>query len=212
MPLSSAKLYIDMDDVLCETARALTALAAREFGKTVELEELTTFNLERALDLTSEQTELLMYKAHQPEILGKLKPRDGALAALTSFVERSIEIVVVTGRPPSSGDVSIEWLLEHRMPHDDFVHMDKYGRLEPADSTVRVLQMHEVVEQRFTLAVEDAGEVAATLAGQYGLPVALLDRPWNRLEALQDLEADGLVTRCTGWPEVEQLVHGMLES
>jgi len=212
MPLSSVKLYIDMDDVLCETARALTALAEREFGKTVDMEELTTFNLERALDLTPEQTELLMHKAHQPEILGTLKPRDGALAALTSFIERSIEIVVVTGRPPSSGDVSLEWLLKHRMPYDDFFHMNKYGRREPADSTVRVLQMHEVVEQRFTLAVEDAGEVAATLAGQYGLPVALLDRPWNRLEALRDLEEDGLITRCTGWPEVEQLVYDLLES
>ena len=51
------KFYVDFDDCLCETARALTGIAERLFGKKVLYEEIRFFNLKDSFDLDYEEVE-----------------------------------------------------------------------------------------------------------------------------------------------------------
>ena len=44
-------VYLDFDDILCETARAFTGLLHREFGKSVAFEDIHTFNLGESFGL-----------------------------------------------------------------------------------------------------------------------------------------------------------------
>ena len=54
----------------------------------------------------------------------------------------------------------------------------------------------------FSLAVEDSLDVAALLVERCGVPVALMDRPWNRdVDRLSERARSGIV-RCGDWREI----------
>ena len=54
------KIYIDFDDVLCETAKNFTKIAKELFGKDVPYSEVHFFNLKKTFDLNDEQYQELM--------------------------------------------------------------------------------------------------------------------------------------------------------
>ena len=63
------KVYIDFDDVLCETAKHFTKLAKELFGIDVPYREVQFFNLKKTFDLSDEQYEEMMIAGHLPENL-----------------------------------------------------------------------------------------------------------------------------------------------
>ncbi len=63
--------YIDFDDCLCETAKNFSGLVKELFGMNVPYENIRYFNLQRSFSLTDEQYEVMMIKAHRPEVLLK---------------------------------------------------------------------------------------------------------------------------------------------
>jgi len=46
--MNSKTIYVDFDDVLCETARHFLVVVEREFNKRIAYEELTDFDIEEA--------------------------------------------------------------------------------------------------------------------------------------------------------------------
>ena len=54
------KVYIDFDDVLCETAKYFTKIAKELFGIDVPYREVQFFNLKKTFDLSDEQYEEMM--------------------------------------------------------------------------------------------------------------------------------------------------------
>src|SRR6266513_390115 len=95
-------IYIDMDDVLCHTARGCLTIIEREFGKQIAFEQLTTFDLGQACGLRAEEIAELFRIVHQPDELLRLEPMDGAVAVLNEWMAAGYEIAIVTGRPPST--------------------------------------------------------------------------------------------------------------
>lgn len=63
------KIYIDFDDVLCETAEYFTKIAKEIFGIEVPYRQVQFFNLQKSFDLNDEQYEALMKAGHLPENL-----------------------------------------------------------------------------------------------------------------------------------------------
>ena len=49
------KIYIDFDDVICETAKYFTKIAKELFDIDVPYREVQFFNLQKAFDLSEEQ-------------------------------------------------------------------------------------------------------------------------------------------------------------
>jgi ribosomal protein S18 acetylase RimI-like enzyme len=191
-------IYVDMDDVLCETARALLAIAAREFGKTIPFDQLNTFEVGEACGLEMREMAELFRLAHHDEELLAMAPIDDAVEVLRQWANAGREVAIVTGRPPSTHDVSRAWLARHDVPHHDFVMVDKYGRFS-TENTIAIT-LPELATRRFSFAVEDSPTMAKFLATEMKVPVALLDRPWNQMEN------HPLITRLGDWREIAKIV------
>lgn len=194
MPTSNT-IYIDMDDVLCETARGFTAVLEREFGKEVAYEDLTTFDLSKACGITQDEVRRLFELAHADEVLLSLSAKPGAIDRLRQWADQGYSLAVVTGRPPDTYESSQAWLARHHVPYDDFIIVDKYGRFSVDDSLA--ISKNELTAMDFCLAVEDSLEMAIYVAEQMATPVALMDCPWNREDDLHPR-----ITRYVGWEDM----------
>ena len=200
----AGRIYVDLDDVLAQTIPSLVALLERHFGRRVEIEDVVHFDLGRSFGLDPDELVEFMRLVHEPQVLAALEPKPGAVPTLTSWIERGYAVAVMTGRPPSAASASRRWLREHRIPHTSFACIDKYAREDWAGPADRALPFDALADLSFALAVEDSLEVAALLVERCGVPVALMDRPWNR-----DLSGLGPATRasivrCRGWAELAE--------
>jgi uncharacterized HAD superfamily protein len=190
-------IYVDMDDVLCETARALLAIAEREFGKTIHYDQLNTFEVGEACGLESREIAELFRIAHHPDELLGMAPIEEAAAVLRQWADAGHEIAIVTGRPPTTYEASVEWLHRHRLPYHTVLMVDKYGRFATEDTTA--ISLAELATKQFFFAVEDSPTMAKFLAEEMKIPVALLDRPWNRTAG-----EHSLINRYSHWHEIAQ--------
>ena len=200
----AGRIYVDLDDVLAQTIPSLVALLERHFGRRVEIEDVVHFDLGRSFGLDPDELVEFMRLVHEPQVLAALEPKPGAVPTLTSWIERGYAVAVMTGRPPSAASASRRWLREHRIPHTSFACIDKYAREDWAGPAGRALSLDELAGLDFALAVEDSLEVAKLLVERCGVPVALMDRPWNR-----DLSGLGPATRasivrCHDWAELAE--------
>ena len=82
MSTPSDTIYVDMDDVLCQAARHFLVIVEREFGKKVDYEQLTNFDVGHACGLRPEERDELYRIVHQPDELLKMMPIEGAFPAL----------------------------------------------------------------------------------------------------------------------------------
>jgi uncharacterized HAD superfamily protein len=195
MALDYRTIYVDLDDVLCQTARHFLIVVEREFGKVVSYEQLTNFDIGTSCGLRTEEREHLYRVVHEPSELMKMAPIEVAIATLRQWVEAGFEIAVVTGRPPDSYEPSLAWLQRYRVPHQSFTMVDKYSRFA-TENTVAI-GLDELAAREYCWAVEDSLPMAQYLGGEMGVPVALIDCPWNRASTNHPS-----VGRFTDWPSI----------
>ena len=181
MSSASAPIYVDLDDVLCDAARHFLAIVEREFGRRVDFEQLTDFDVGLACRLLPGERDALYRIVHEPDELLAMAPVTEAIALLGHWAERGHEIAIVTGRPPEAREPSLAWLARHRVPHHSFTQVDKYGRF--AGDARGALPLEALAARSYCWAVEDSLPMARFLAGRMQVPVALLDAPWNRSAA-----------------------------
>ena len=191
----SPTIYVDMDDVLCETARRFLVVIEREFGKKASYEQLTDFDFERSCGLTNAERKRLYELVHYDKELLAIEPIHEAAKTLQHWKDAGAEIAIVTGRPPDTMEVSLAWLARYEIPFDSFTVVDKYGRFK-TDNSIG-LTLTELAERHYDWAVEDSLPMAQFITERMHVPVALLDRPWNR-----ESEESSLITRCDDWGAV----------
>lgn len=191
------RIYVDFDDVLCETARGLAELLQAEWGKRVAYEEIRWFDLGRSFGLTERETARLLDAGHRPEILGSFRPTPGAQETLWQWRARGCEICIVTGRPPATAGASRAWLDAHAMPYDRLFFVDKYRRLPPGPD---LLTLDALAGMEFAFAVDDAPAMLEFLVVSMPMPVLIYDRPWN--SGFAPPTNGRLVARCRSWEEI----------
>ncbi|NLF22250.1 MAG: 2-dehydropantoate 2-reductase [Lentisphaerae bacterium] len=197
------RIYVDFDDVLCETARELSRLAGRLYGCRVPYAEIRAFNLREAFDLDEARYLQLMRTAHEPEFLLELDPTPGAVGTLAAWAAAGHTVEIVTGRPWATQEVSRQWLERQGVGHLAIIHVDKYNReLAPeARDWSRALTPAEFATRQYDLAVEDAPVALRMLAAMAPCRVVIFDRPWNRgVPALNPH-----FTRCADWASIARL-------
>ena len=197
------RLYVDLDDVIGETAQRLLVLAEQEYGRRVPFEKVTSFDLDAVFGMDAEETAEFYRRSNEADVLSGVALREGAVESLAACRARGIEVWVVTGRPAASGELTRAWLADRGVPHDRLLFVDKYGKMQQEEAfpvdPAGLLSLEELAELEFRAAVEDHLGMARILAGHMRTPVLLMDRPWNR-----DPEADAhpLITRCRDWQAV----------
>lgn len=190
-------IYVDMDDVLCQAARHFLVIVEREFGKQIAYEQLTNFDVGQSCGLRPDERDELYRIVHRPDELLSMAPVSDAIAVLGSWEQRGFEIAIITGRPPETSETSIEWLRKHRVPFHSFTVVDKYSRFATKQSGA--ISLSELAARRFCWAVEDSLPMAQYLADHMKLPVALIDRPWNRTDS-----EHRRISRYPDWPAIAE--------
>jgi uncharacterized HAD superfamily protein len=171
------RVYIDFDDVLCETARYLSELARELFDRHVPYEAIAMFDLREAFALSDAELAALMERAHRTEALTGLAPTPGGIEAVRALEGRGHELTIVTGRPASSQAGSFGWLRKHGLARLPLLHVDKYGRAARAPGTLDLAAFEAL---RFDVAIDDSPMALDLLAPRRDCRVIVYDRPWNR--------------------------------
>ena len=97
------KIYIDFDDVICETAKYFTKIAKELFNIDVPYREVQFFNLQKSFDLSGEQYDELMKAGHIPENLLDYEETPGASEVINKWVVFFIPVLKSTvGSKPVS--------------------------------------------------------------------------------------------------------------
>ena len=197
-------IYVDFDDVLCETARGLIDLLETEHGKRVAYEEIHWFELDRSFGLTAEELRGFFQAAHRPECIEGLEPVPGAREVIARWQAEGFEVWVVTGRPPETAASSRAWLEAHGVPYDRLLFVDKYRRLPPGPDLV---SLDDLAGTEFALAIDDAPAMLQYLLDATPVPVLIYDRPWNRRFTTPNGRT---AHRCRSWEEIATRAEAFL--
>lgn len=200
------RIYIDFDDVLCETARHLSDMARDLFARDVPYEAISVFNLQEAFALSGAEIDHLMERAHRTEFLTGLAPAPGGLEAVRALESSGHDLAIVTGRPATSHDGSCSWLRKHGLAHLAIVYVDKYGRApaNPPPGTPKTLSLGEFNSLHFDVAIDDAPTALDLLAHRTNCTVIVYNRPWNQRYA----HADNM-RRSDSWTEIVDLIGAL---
>lgn len=203
--VSARRIYVDIDDVLARTIERLIDLLEITHDRRVDVEDVLHFDLGRSFGLREDEIRALMARANSDEVMESIRPVEGAVAALGSWAREGHSVNLVTGRPPTTNAASRRWLARHDIAHDSLHHLDKWGRPTWNEAGLPVLQFGELAEMQFDFAVEDNLDTAVRLIEEYDIPVALMDRPWNRDWSGVPQKTQSGMQRCRGWGEVAEV-------
>ena len=199
------RVYVDFDDVLCETARALARSLLGFNGTVVEYEDIMEFDLHKSFHLDDAEYMAFMEAAHTHDSLLAMPETPGACAALAAWKRDGIEPYVVTGRPVASADASRAWLDAHGLRDIPVLHVDKYNRtLGSPRPDIRLYRFDQLPEFRFGIAIDDAPPALRLLERSRLCPVLVYDRPWNRRYAPL---GEPPPVRARNWTEVDAVVR-----
>lgn len=196
----SMKIYVDFDDVLCETARTLSVAVHDLFGCAVPYEDITQFNLKKSFSLSDEQMDILIRTAHDSSFLSKIPETPGAISAIRTILKEGGKLSILTGRPAASFKGSINWLSHFGLEDLPLLHVDKYARaglfpqIPGQPPTLTVADMDKMA---FDVAIDDSPMALDLLAKRSACQVLVFDRPWNRHYSLSPN-----MRRVSGWKEI----------
>ncbi len=190
------RIYVDIDDVLCETARALSALAAREFGRNVPYERIRQFDLQEVFGLTDSEMARFVELSHAPDCLTGYEPTPGAVEGVKALRAAGYAVDVVTGRPSFSHAATEAWLASVGLGDFAVTYVNKYGRTyrhvpgEPC-----TVALPELRARHYDAAIDDSPIVLKTLGEWTETRVFVFNRPWN-----EDFPLAANMKRAMGWP------------
>jgi uncharacterized HAD superfamily protein len=180
----SLKIGLDFDDTLMHTREALVSLLNKIHSTSFSPDDCTDYYLSDHWSLTEEQFNT-MFNAHE-ELIHTQPPLDGLLETLQTWAPMAT-FHVVTGRPDCWLPSAIKWLERHEIQIGEIVAAKAAGGKGVASKKLGI-----------DFFIEDHGTFAREIADA-GIPVFLLDRPYNRNLT------HPLIQRVTDWREIRQV-------
>lgn len=202
--LQTMRIYVDFDDVLCETARSLSVVVHKLFGCAVPYEKITQFNLKKSFSLSDEQMDILIRTAHAQSFLSKIPETPGAVEAIRTLLKKGDQFSILTGRPAASFKGSINWLSHFGLEKLPLLHVDKYaraGEFPQIPGQPPTLTVAEMDKMAFDVAIDDSPMALDLLAKRNSCRVLVFDRPWNRHYSLSSN-----MRRVSDWKEILSLL------
>lgn len=203
------RIYVDIDDVLAQTIARLLDLLEQMYDRRVALHEIEHFDLSKSFRMDRSEIETFMERAHDDDILESIAPTPGAVRVLASWADAGHRIALVTGRPPLTNAASRRWLDLHDFSHETLHHLDKWSRPSWNSKGLPSIGFKDIPNFEFDFAVEDNLDTAVRLVEEFGIPVALLDRPWNRATDTVSEQTRELLVRCQNWEDVDRQLESI---
>lgn len=185
----------DLDDVILNFMESFRRFHNENYGTNHELEEYTDFYLENILNCPQEDIFKridIFYNSHEHK---NANPVHGAIEVLKKLSEK-YELIIITAKPEELREQTISWLNTH-LPNifSDIVftnHFQGEGQKRNKGDVCLELGIEAFVDD----AIHNAESVARA-----GIPVLLLDTPWNR-----KFEETEFIKRVYSWEEIEQIL------
>ncbi len=204
--MSGRRIYVDIDDVLSETIVRLVELLEHLHDRRIDPNGVEHFDLSKSFGLGDDELDAFMERAHHDDVLLSIAPKSGAAAVLSEWDAAGDRITVVTGRPPQTHAASRLWLERHDLSHDTLHHLDKWNRPSWNASGLPAISFDDIATFDFEFAVEDSLDTAVRLIEEFEIPVALMDRPWNRaVDSISKKTRESLL-RCSDWTQIAALI------
>ena len=199
------KIYIDFDDVICETAKYFTKIAKDLFNIDVPYSQVQFFNLKKSFDLDDEQYDELMRAGHLPENLLAYEETLDASSVINKWLDEGHEVNIITGRPFDAFEPSRKWLDDHNLERIPLYCVDKYGRENFNNGCTYSMTLAQLYDMTFDFAIEDSPNAFEHVMHFDNCKIAVFSRPWNVNEKLPNEN----FIRCSGWKEIDLLFESI---
>lgn len=173
------KIYIDFDDVICETAKYFTQIAWDLFKIDVPYKEVQFFNLQKSFNLTDSQYDELMRAGHIPSNLLAYEETPDASLVINKWIDAGHEVKIITGRPFDAYEPSRKWLDDHDLKRVPLFCVDKYGREIFNQDCTYSMTLSDLYSMTFDFAIEDSPAAFEHVMHFDNCKVAVFRRPWN---------------------------------
>ncbi len=198
------KIYIDFDDVICETAKFFSDFAKELFDVDVPYSQMHDFNMQKTFGLNDEQYDELLKGGHIPENLLKFEETPGASDTINSWIDKGHEVYVITGRPFDAYTPSRQWLDNHNLKRIPMYCVDKYGRENFSKDWSYSMTLSQLYDMDFDFAIEDSPVAFEhVLHFENAKNIAVFDRPWNKNAAFPN---DKFI-RCPNWQFIDKVIN-----
>lgn len=182
---------VDFDDVIFDLHGPFVDFVNKKKGTSVAHHEITAFNIEDVWqDVTSEEAQLLFHEFGESEEYNVCLPVEGALEHLIPLAEQN-DVYVITARPGTTRERTESWFLRHFPNIVKAFHFTRQDRLTGVSRKKSEICKEIGVEIFIDDSMENAVDISSV-----GIPVLLLNAPWNQGEL------PPLVTRVNSWNEI----------
>ncbi|MBO8129188.1 MAG: hypothetical protein H0Z39_08330 [Peptococcaceae bacterium] len=178
-------IAIDIDGVIADSLPALLEELNAYFGHNLTADDVTTYDICRVYGINKNQ--LAQFLADKERLLiGKPAPVSGA-KEYAAKLRKLAKVILITARSEKYRQDTESWLKKHGIVYDELIMLGHRGKIQ----TCR--------EQDAAAIVEDNPDTARE-AAEAGIPVVLVDAPYNR-----NVEHP-LIRRAATWPEIYEAV------
>ena len=197
MYTSAMIIGFDLDDVLLNFHDSLREFCNIQYNRNHRREEVVSYFIEDTFGFSREEGGRMVFGFYNDSCHQDIPPIEGALDGIARLKENH-SLVIVTARPESTEEKTKQ-LISRYFP-DTFreVHFTNHF----FGSTNRRLKSELCRQLGIEIFIDDSINNARDIA-EIGVPVLLLDAPWNRN---QDLPPG--VTRVYSWEEIIEKIDG----
>ncbi len=195
-------IAVDFDDVLMEFNAGFLDFHNRVHGTTLTFDQLINYDNWEVVygcdkeTMTARAKNFYVSREHQ-----LVEPVAGAVNAIEKL-SRSHSLQIVTSRPTSVREHTLEWLDRH---FPGLFHDFHFTNIYAADVGTKPRSKSEVCREIGAAVLIDDALRHATEVADHAIPVLLPDRPWNREHTPVG------VTRVHSWPDIVDWVETNIE-
>jgi uncharacterized protein len=193
MPQKRKIIGFDLDDVLLDFNGNIHNWHNIQHGTKLSRDDMAVFDLHVTWRITKEEARDRIFDFYETKEHFQIPPIHGAKDAIEKLKEDN-KIYIITSRPESHKNSTIEWLNKNFPNTFDGVYFTNQFHGEG----VRKMKSEICKELDIEIFVDDSLYNAKDIT-ESGIPVLLFDAPWN-----QGKIKDPLITRVFSWEEIIQ--------
>ncbi|WP_369875288.1 hypothetical protein [Alkalicoccobacillus gibsonii] len=190
MILNTIRIGLDIDGTVTDPAAFVPALN-QSFQKNLTLDDLTSYDLTGVLGITRDEFTEWM-KTNEATIYANVTLAENASQVLEKW-QHSFELYYVTARGSYLEEITRTWFQTNRVPHHHIELLGQHNKIE------------SIKEHQIDLFLEDKHDNAVEIATHCGIPVLLINTPYN-----QGDDPKGVI-RVNDWLSAEQWVENWIQ-
>ena len=187
---------IDLDDVLLDFNNGFLAYNKDAYGICKTRNDIYTYDIEKVWDCSREEIMKRVFDFYKTEAHARIPTVPGSSEAIRELAKNHT-LHIVTSRHNSIADITRSWIERHFPGLFKEIHFSNGFSTDEGKKRGKADICRELGIEYF---IDDALENARPIAAA-GIPVLLLDTPWNQEETASPIR------RVHSWPEIVKLLN-----